>query len=78
MFLFQGKVLLYYYYYYYYYYVWIMFTARIFSDNEHVTILFHAAGPEESTQEHSRDVCPVTVTSVVCDGCVLLQAETWR
>lgn len=55
-----------------------MFTALIFIETDHVTILFHAVGPEESTQEHSRDVCPVTETSVLCDGCVLLQAETWR
>jgi hypothetical protein len=55
-----------------------MFTARIFSENDHVIILFHAVGLEESKQEHSRDVCRVTETSVLRDGCALLQAETWR
>ena len=29
-------------------------------------------------QEHSRVVCRVKDTSVLYDGCVLLQAETWR
>jgi len=75
VFLFQRKILMYYS---YCCYVCIMFTARIFTDNDHVTILLHAAGPEESRQERSRDVCPVTQTSGLCDGCVLLQAETRR
>jgi hypothetical protein len=48
-----------------------MFTARIFSETDHVSILFYAVGPEESMQEHSRVVCRVKNTGVLCDGCVL-------
>ena len=44
-----------------------MFTARIFSETDHVIILFHAVGPEESTQEHSRIVCRVEDTGVLCE-----------